>query len=117
MAARGTTFGLAAGRLAAGLLILGAACPTAAQARGFVSFHFGVPLVAGPPAYYYPPPVYYYPQPVYVYQPPSYVSQLAPPPQQGACHEYQTTATIDGRPQLAYGRVCLQPDGTWRIVQ
>ena len=116
MAARRTTFGLAAG-LAAGLLILGAAYSTSAQARGFVSFHFGVPLVAGPPAYYYPPPVYYYPPPGYVYQPPAYVSQPAPAPPQQACHEYQTTATIDGRPQPAYGRACLQPDGTWRIVQ
>jgi hypothetical protein len=112
MTAREMMFGLAAG-----LLMLGASFPTAAEARGFVSFHFGVPLVAAPPAYYYPPPVYYYPAPVYYYPPPVYTSQSTPAPQQQACHEYQTSAIIDGRSQPAYGRACLQPDGTWRIVQ
>jgi hypothetical protein len=99
-----------------GSLILSATCPTAAEARGFVSFHFGVPLVAAP-ANYYPAPVYYYPPPVYAYQPPVYTSQPVPAPSQQACHEYQTTAIIDGRQQPAYGRACLQPDGTWRIIQ
>jgi hypothetical protein len=114
MAARELTFGLAAGGLAVGLLMLSAICPGVAEARGFVSFHFGVPLFVGPPVYY-PPPVYYYPPPVYIYQPPVYISQSTQAPQ--ACHEYQTTAIIGGTPQPVYGRVCLQPDGTWRIVQ
>lgn len=37
--------------------------------------------------------------------------------QQGRyCREYQTTATIDGQPQQAYGTACRQPDGSWQIV-
>ena len=109
MAAGEARFGLAAG-----LLILSAIFPTAVGARGFVSFHFGVPLVPAAP-FYYPPPVYYYPPPVYIYPPPVYISQSAPAQQ--VCHEYQTTAIIGGTPQPAYGRACLQPDGSWRIVQ
>ncbi len=89
---------------AAGLLLVGAglAMPSAAEARGFVSFGFGVPL-GGPPAYYYPPPVYY---------PPPGDAQA----QGQTCREYQSTTMIDGRPQPTYGTACLQPDGTWRIV-
>jgi hypothetical protein len=126
----------------AGLLLVaaGVATPNAAQARGFVSFGFGVPL-AGPPAYYYPPPAYYpgpayYPAPGY-YAPPTYYvppqadyypsppAYAAPPAaaveeQAGrdqTCREYQSTTTIDGRPQASYGTACLQPDGAWRIVR
>lgn len=29
------------------------------------------------------------------------------------CREYQTTATIGGRPQQVYGTACRQPDGSW----
>ena len=107
----------------AGLLLVaaGLAAPSAAQARGFVSFGFGVPL-AGPPAYYYPPPAYYAP-PAYYYPPAPAPAYAAPPYQaEGAqaqgqtCREYRSTTTIDGRPQATYGTACLQPDGTWRIV-
>lgn len=103
--------------LVAGSQVITAMASTPAEARGFVSFHFGVPLVVGPPVYYVPPPppppVYYY-----YYQPPA--PAYAAPGTAGssqACHEYQTTAIIDGKPQPVYGRACLQPDGTWRIVQ
>ncbi|HEX3497830.1 MAG TPA: hypothetical protein VHT04_00760 [Stellaceae bacterium] len=115
--------------LAAGLLVAAIAAPATADARGFVSFGFGVPL-AGPPAYYYPPPppVYYYPPPAYYTPPPAY---YAPPPayyappapqsyseaQEQTCREYQSTTTIDGRQQRSYGTACLQPDGTWQIVR
>jgi hypothetical protein len=90
--------------------LLIASCP-AADARGFVSFHFGVPLVFGPPVYLAPPPAYYVlpPPPTYTSTPPP------PPPQQRPCHEYQTTAMIDGRPQPIVGSACLQADGTWRV--
>jgi hypothetical protein len=106
--------------LAAAVLAATVAVPTAADARGFVSFGFGVPL-AGPPAYYYPPPppVYYYPPPVYYTPPPATavppVAQDQAPGQ--TCREYQSTTTIDGRPQRTYGTACLQPDGTWQIVR
>ena len=33
------------------------------------------------------------------------------------CREYQTSVTIDGRAQRAFGRVCRQSDGSWRVVQ
>jgi hypothetical protein len=32
------------------------------------------------------------------------------------CREYQTTITIGGKPEKAYGRACRQPDGTWKQV-
>jgi hypothetical protein len=113
----------------AGLLLAAAGClaaPSAAEARGFVGFSFGVPL-AGPPAYY-PPPAYYYPPPAYYYPPPAYYypppQAYAPPSTVGGetgqdqtCREYQSTTTIDGRPQPSYGTACLQPDGTWHIVR
>ena len=86
------------------------AVPGAAQARGFVAFNFGVPLV-GPPVYY-APPVYYYPPPV-VYTAPA-PATVAPAQ---TCREYQSTTIIDGRPPRTYGTTCLQPDGSWRIVR
>jgi surface antigen len=37
--------------------------------------------------------------------------------QSGAyCREYQTTVTIDGREQRAYGTACQQPDGNWEVI-
>src|SRR5262249_44588824 len=32
------------------------------------------------------------------------------------CREYQTTVTVGGRRESAYGRACMQPDGSWQIV-
>ncbi len=32
------------------------------------------------------------------------------------CREYQTTVTIAGTGQPGYGTACLEPDGTWRVV-
>jgi hypothetical protein len=113
--------------VAAAVAGLSVACTGAAEARGFVGFSFGVPF--GPPAYYYPPPVYY-PAPAYAYPayrypyaypppaaypPPTFYSSPAAAGQ--TCREYQTTTDIGGRRQPAYGTACLQPDGTWRIVE
>ncbi|MDB5408709.1 MAG: hypothetical protein JWL84_3621 [Rhodospirillales bacterium] len=102
-------------RLTAWILLLAVSFPSTAAARGFVSFHFGVPLVVGPPVYYAPPPVYYVPPPVYYTPPPVYTYSTAA--QQQACHEYQTTAMIDGKPQPVVGTACLQADGSWRTSQ
>ncbi|MCX7126252.1 MAG: RT0821/Lpp0805 family surface protein [Gammaproteobacteria bacterium] len=33
------------------------------------------------------------------------------------CREYQTTVTVNGKVQKAYGRACRQPDGSWKIVK
>jgi hypothetical protein len=110
-------------------LVLGAGIFLAppAEARGFVGFSLGVPFGPAYPAYY-PPPYYYAPPPVYYAPPPVAYSSppvaYAPPPayapsgpSQNNCREYQATATIDGRPQPTHGLACLQPDGSWRIVQ
>jgi len=112
----------------ASVLALGAclvAAAPSAQARVFVGFGIGLPG----PVYYPPPPVVYAPPPV-VYAPPP-VAYVAPPPpaaapgpapgaaptaSAGECREYQTQTMIDGRPQPSHGTACLQPDGTWRIV-
>lgn len=32
------------------------------------------------------------------------------------CREYQTTVTVGGKTEEAYGTACRQPDGTWKIV-
>lgn len=32
------------------------------------------------------------------------------------CREYQSQANIAGRMQYGYGTACLQPDGSWRVV-
>ena len=32
------------------------------------------------------------------------------------CREYQSQAIIAGRPQKTYGHACLQPDGSWEII-
>ncbi|NNE84037.1 MAG: glycine zipper 2TM domain-containing protein [Alphaproteobacteria bacterium] len=32
------------------------------------------------------------------------------------CREYQTTVTIGGREERAFGTACQQPDGSWEVV-
>jgi len=32
------------------------------------------------------------------------------------CREYQTTVTVGGQVQEAYGTACQQPDGSWKVV-
>lgn len=32
------------------------------------------------------------------------------------CREYQTTVTVGGETQDAFGTACQQPDGSWKIV-
>jgi len=115
-----------------GAVILAAALPAApAQAwdghnhsHGSLFFSFGGPIGYGPyygPAYAYP----YYPPPGYAYGPDYGGSQYAygpgsaPPNQSGDqsyCREFQTTIVVDGRPEQAHGTACMQPDGTWQVV-
>lgn len=33
------------------------------------------------------------------------------------CREYQTSVSIDGRTEQAYGTACRQPDGSWKVVK
>ena len=114
-AGRAMRLGVAASAVAIAVMLGGSA---QAHTRGFLSFGFGFPIYAGPPAYYYPPPAYY--PPPYYYRPaPPPVVYADPPVAYSApaqtCREYQTSAYIDGRHQPLYGRVCLQPDGSWRV--
>jgi hypothetical protein len=117
-----------AGLLAAGVLLFSA---SPASARVFVHLGVGVPVFAGPPvfygppAYYYPPPppAYYAPPPPPTYYPPpANAEPVSGPPTSNSsystetCREYQTTTRIDGAMHPSYGTACLQPDGTWRIV-
>ena len=32
------------------------------------------------------------------------------------CREYQTTVTVAGKTEAAYGTACQQPDGSWKVV-
>jgi hypothetical protein len=99
-----------------------------AWAGGSVSFSVGFPIFAAPPVVYGPPLIY---GPPVAYAPGSYYPEPAGAPsatvtpanpQSGSaagmqpCREYQTTTTIDGTPQQSHGTACLQPDGTWRLM-
>jgi surface antigen len=33
------------------------------------------------------------------------------------CREYQTTVTVGGKQQDAYGTACQQPDGSWKVIE
>lgn len=79
----------------------------------------GTPGFVPPPFAYYPAPAYYAPAPVYYYPPPPPPAAPAPNRSDGAtdCRDYQTTVTIDGKPQPLIGTVCKGPDGNWRTVQ
>jgi hypothetical protein len=49
---------------------------------------------------------------------PSQPSAAPADPSDGdGCREYSQTVIIGGEEQQAYGRVCRQPDGSWRVVQ
>ncbi|MDD4616100.1 MAG: glycine zipper 2TM domain-containing protein [Alphaproteobacteria bacterium] len=56
---------------------------------------------------------------------PNYVAPPAPPPASPTtyvdkdtyCRPYSQEIKIDGQVQESFGTACLQPDGTWRIVQ
>jgi hypothetical protein len=89
-----------------------------AAARSSFSLHVGVPLYAGPPAYYGPyyggpyyPPYAYAPAPVYYAPPPVYYAPsatAAPNCSQGRWRQ------ADG--SIVNGIACLQPDGNWRLA-
>jgi hypothetical protein len=86
-------------------------------------------VYAPPPAVYAPPPVVYSPPPAYGtqgYAPQGYGGMPAPNatptsdyyqgPGGQTCRQYGTTVYMSGQPQTTYGTACLQPDGTWRMV-
>ncbi|MBL8701615.1 MAG: hypothetical protein JNK67_24760 [Alphaproteobacteria bacterium] len=141
---RWTIAGMLGTALAAIVLVGTLVAPTPAAARGGIGVTVYGGYYAYPP-YYYRPRYYYYPAPYYYYPPPPpppvvYVPVPAPaPPPQPAptatpqpvpsaappvpqasktnCRDYETTMTIDGKPQKVTGMACLQADGSWRIIR
>ena len=85
--------------------------------------------------HHYPRPVFYAPPPV-IYAPPvrtvvyTAPAEFIPAPTMIAdqssptyyneygqqCREYQTTGRISGSRGQLYGTACLQPDGSWRVI-
>jgi len=98
-------------------VLFGSLAAAPAEARTFVSVGVGLPLFyAPPPVVYAPPPVVYAPAPA-TYAPAPAAAPYEAAPATQTCREYQSTIQVDGQPQQSYGTACLQPDGTWRIVQ
>jgi hypothetical protein len=65
-----------------------------------------------------PRPVYYYPAAPttnYYYTPVAYNYSL-PKASQGYCREYTGPIRVGGRVQQGYGTACLQPDGSWQMI-
>jgi surface antigen len=55
--------------------------------------------------------------PVAFYPPTDYPSYLyAPMGGYPGCYEYETTVDINGQPSRAWSTACLQPDGTWQVI-
>jgi hypothetical protein len=91
---------------------------------GFVSFGFSFPAYGYydpypyAPGYAYPPAYgpYDYDEPMY-YDDGAYESSSPYRSDDGSyCREFQTTIVIDGRPERAFGTACMQPDGSWAVV-
>lgn len=84
------------------------------HSHGNVSISFGQwidPAPAYMPAYSYAPVPMQYPAP-YVQ-----TSYTAPAVTEGRyCREYNTISQVAGRAQDTYGTACMQPDGSWEIV-
>ena len=85
-------------------VLAGGCTATPAAARAYV--------YVGTPVYVYRPPVVYAPRPVYVAPAPAPI-YAAPAP---TCHQYQTNVAVGGAARQVTGTACLQPDGSWRIV-
>lgn len=128
----GSQIGHGAGRLAA--------TGTGVFLGGWVGNNLG--RSADRQAYYYAPPRRAYYAPGYAtiyeetYEPssyamtyyrPNYVAPPAPPPQPATiyvddssgsyCREYSQQIRIGNQVQESYGTACMQPDGSWKIVQ
>jgi hypothetical protein len=77
-------------------------------------------IVVPPPRVIYvaPPDVIYMPAPLPAAPP--VPATAASPVYQATdgryCREYQATITVNGQRQPGFGTACLQPDGSWRIV-
>ncbi|HTI86628.1 MAG TPA: hypothetical protein VL966_08485 [Alphaproteobacteria bacterium] len=83
-------------------------------------YRSSVVVVSPPPVYYPPPPpVVYVPAPAPVVTPMVDATPASEPYRTADgryCREYTTTTRVGGVLQSSYGTACLQPDGSWRIV-
>lgn len=111
-----------------GMLLL----PAAAQADSRFSVNIGEPHYYHHhhhSNHYRPYPTAYYvaPQPVFIEQPPQvvYVQNTVPQPviqpiviqeQNLYCREYTRNVFIGRRVMQSYGTACLQPDGSWQVM-
>lgn len=76
--------------------------------------HYGASVVfVQPPVVYAPPPVVYAPQTALNAYPASEPYRTS---DGRYCREYQANVVVNGIPQSSYGTACLQPDGSWRVV-
>lgn len=124
--AAGTVFGLAGPAAARSSVYVGVGVGLGpyypAYHHHYRDYRYYPPAVvyAPPPVYYAPPPPVVYAPPPVVYAPPPVAANPAGPAYVGRdgrqCREYQSTAMVAGRPQAVYGTACLDPDGSWRIV-
>ncbi len=84
---------------------------------------------APPPPAYVPPPVYAPPPYDPAYQQGAYQPPYPPAPvygqsdpyagtqySQAYCRQYNGSINVNGNNYPSYGTACLQPDGTWRMV-
>jgi hypothetical protein len=110
------------GVLAAAVLLVHRCAGPGARVR---AFPLRRAVFAGPPVYrrtmrrhpsMRPPQTFYYPPPASAEPATDGPTASGPSGGDGYCREYQTTARINGVMQPTYGTACLQPDGTWRIV-
>lgn len=53
----------------------------------------------------------------YVLSTPLMAQTPAPPSTGQDCREYTDQIMLAGQPHTVHGHVCLQPDGTWRVMQ
>lgn len=87
--------------------------------RTALYFGFGGPIYREPPPVvvyrYAPPPTVIYTEPAPVTVSPA--SPVFTDGQGRTCREYQTTVSVGGAVQPAFGTACLQPDGSWRVVR
>lgn len=83
---------------------------------GYYPYYGAPPTVVYAPA----PQVVYAPAPVAVAAPVVNANPASPTYTNSngqTCREYQSSSNISGTMQQTNGTACLQPDGSWRVVQ
>lgn len=113
--------------LTVGAIAVGVSNPALAGPHHYHHRHghsYGSVVLFSGPAYYprpYVPYYYDYSAPGYVYPAPTARTEpLSWRPDMAQderyCREYQTSTRIGGRSRPSYGTACMEPDGSWKIV-